>query len=1124
MDFHIRNNQFEVKSTKKYDLSLKRTKQVTLSSTNGTERNSRKQTAPKDTYSEKESLDLSESQNIELRVSDSFLVENTQENVRRNLDQKDAKEQEIIVISDSSDEDISSNHGWRKEEQGESPAVRSISKVSLPNSEQNIPKNNWGWWQSEKTPDNVTLRNPIRKCSMYTSDETASERDFQNITNDENSPKTPLSMEGKIIPDSDESIFSHNRVRSILTENQCNIETLSSLDISEKHSPKESPVRNDYRKNFITRDKENCSTNCDNTKKAVDDRRKIPNFSKKFTNQSGSLKELNEIDRRVEEWRSTPDFTTNSRSETGSSKRLNEIDRKIEKWRKTPDYSTITRNETGSPSKLKETNKRNDDFQRTPEFSKSPKNYATSSSYSKEIAKRYETSKILQEESQHSGNVKEGNKIFERCENSGGSLKNLGKATEKTPDVRKTPISAQALSKRDARKILRIIESKRAIYQSPREFKKVSSSEESDSEDSFQVEKQEDFQKGNAAKVISETESESGEKVIRGSKVDLSKPYKTHVTRFLDPSLDSPDGMSERKKREIAHWLLTNSADTRSETSLSNIPPSDQNSPSSGNSSLERLEMNYETPNNRDKLRKPRTNETPKVKHKSQCDSAKSCQNDRLGTAKPRQIPIDTYFKKNNEGIKMLTPVSTKKKTMHNEKSTDNLEIEDCVDILDNLYGKTWRAKAHEILPTSEPRKKNIPLRDKAVQTERKPRSKKVMNSANSSSPEDSFHKFVKNLKPNLNSTRKAETKTKDRRKCTFINDSSSESGSSPKSSGETTYLTALTNPQIQNERKIDNRPAPGALHIRRAIAICDSDTSDESDNQKDNRKVLSFSDDENYSSSSDDNFPSILPKTSKIVMKSRKFPVSVSNTKLTKTKRTFLESLSAKIPLTEAHPEAKKYRQDYKNTKEELCKYLYKMYNDKIFDNKLPSDMSIEWNVRMRGTAGFCYNKRSIKALGGIVRSSRIVLATKILDTPDRLRDTLVHEMCHAAAWLINDVSDGHGPFWKAWASKAMKSFPELPEIKRCHDYKVTTKFTYRCTGCGYSVGRHSKSLDVEKKRCGHCYGKFELLINKITKSGKVETKTPVSKKPTGFALFVKENYSSVKKDLKGPHKEALD
>lgn len=54
---------------------------------------------------------------------------------------------------------------------------------------------------------------------------------------------------------------------------------------------------------------------------------------------------------------------------------------------------------------------------------------------------------------------------------------------------------------------------------------------------------------------------------------------------------------------------------------------------------------------------------------------------------------------------------------------------------------------------------------------------------------------------------------------------------------------------------------------------------------------------------------------------------------------------------------------------------------------------MSIEWNVRMRGTAGL-----------------------QILDTPDRLRDTLIHEMCHAAAWLINNVSDGHGPYWTGW------------------------------------------------------------------------------------------------------------
>lgn len=57
----------------------------------------------------------------------------------------------------------------------------------------------------------------------------------------------------------------------------------------------------------------------------------------------------------------------------------------------------------------------------------------------------------------------------------------------------------------------------------------------------------------------------------------------------------------------------------------------------------------------------------------------------------------------------------------------------------------------------------------------------------------------------------------------------------------------------------------------------------------------------------------------------------------------------------------------------------MYNLYNDKVFDNELPEDMLIEWNVRMRGTAGFCYNKKSVKTLGGIVKSSRIVLATKV-------------------------------------------------------------------------------------------------------------------------------------------------
>ena len=91
------------------------------------------------------------------------------------------------------------------------------------------------------------------------------------------------------------------------------------------------------------------------------------------------------------------------------------------------------------------------------------------------------------------------------------------------------------------------------------------------------------------------------------------------------------------------------------------------------------------------------------------------------------------------------------------------------------------------------------------------------------------------------------------------------------------------------------------------------------------------------------------------------------------------MASLSASVPLSCSHPEARIYKENFKKTKEALCKQLYCIFNEKVFDKKLPDDMLIEWSTRMTGTAGFCYNKKSIKALGSVTRSSRIVLSTKV-------------------------------------------------------------------------------------------------------------------------------------------------
>lgn len=229
----------------------------------------------------------------------------------------------------------------------------------------------------------------------------------------------------------------------------------------------------------------------------------------------------------------------------------------------------------------------------------------------------------------------------------------------------------------------------------------------------------------------------------------------------------------------------------------------------------------------------------------------------------------------------------------------------------------------------------------------------------------------------------------------------------------------------------------------------------------------------------------------------------------------TFLSSLTADVPIHKCHPEAKKYLTKFNNSKVELSQRLYQLFNTECFDSCLPQDFDISWNVRLTKTAGLCHSRRYKDRHGIEVRSSRIELSTKVVDSCDRLRDTLIHEMCHAASWIISGYRDGHGPLWKTWANKAMVRFPELPVIGRCHSYAIRTKYTYKCEKCGQCIGRHSKSLDTDRKVCGKCHGRFQLVVNykgnKVNEAGDSAAKPP--KTPNPFALFVKENYKVYKK-----------
>ncbi|KAM6381504.1 germ cell nuclear acidic protein [Pluvialis apricaria] len=209
-------------------------------------------------------------------------------------------------------------------------------------------------------------------------------------------------------------------------------------------------------------------------------------------------------------------------------------------------------------------------------------------------------------------------------------------------------------------------------------------------------------------------------------------------------------------------------------------------------------------------------------------------------------------------------------------------------------------------------------------------------------------------------------------------------------------------------------------------------------------------------------------------------------------------------------------YMKYFKKNKEELAQKLYCLYNRTIFEQKLPEKMVIIWNKKMRKTAGYCVTGQTEGPEAK--RYARIELSEKVCDSVDRLRDTLIHEVCHAASWLINGVRDGHGRFWRFYANKSTAIHPELPVVTRCHSYEINYKFIYECVQCKATIGRHSKSLDRERFVCAFCRGQL-VLSQSAQKDG-----TPARTHLTPFAKYVKENYGLTKREQHGlSHAEVM-
>ncbi|KAG8687547.1 hypothetical protein FRC09_013428 [Ceratobasidium sp. 395] len=146
----------------------------------------------------------------------------------------------------------------------------------------------------------------------------------------------------------------------------------------------------------------------------------------------------------------------------------------------------------------------------------------------------------------------------------------------------------------------------------------------------------------------------------------------------------------------------------------------------------------------------------------------------------------------------------------------------------------------------------------------------------------------------------------------------------------------------------------------------------------------------------------------------------------------------------------------------------LFSELNQSVFDDRLPRDCAIVWSKKLNTTAGRAHWKRIRDPEGKVCgHETYIELSTKVVDCPERINNTLSHEMCHLAAWIVDgEVKHQHGPRFKAWGNRVMDTRSDIT-ITTCHSYEIAYKYEWKCASerCGQTFGRHSKSIDPDKQ-----------------------------------------------------------
>nr|XP_018261764.1 uncharacterized protein I303_06208 [Kwoniella dejecticola CBS 10117]OBR83922.1 hypothetical protein I303_06208 [Kwoniella dejecticola CBS 10117] len=194
---------------------------------------------------------------------------------------------------------------------------------------------------------------------------------------------------------------------------------------------------------------------------------------------------------------------------------------------------------------------------------------------------------------------------------------------------------------------------------------------------------------------------------------------------------------------------------------------------------------------------------------------------------------------------------------------------------------------------------------------------------------------------------------------------------------------------------------------------------------------------------------------------------------------------------------------------RERIANAIFMDLDHKVFEKKLGAEgvgAKVIWNKRLLTTAGVARSKRVTKN-GESTKEHWIELSEKVLTGEKQIINTVAHEMCHLATWIIsNEYRNPHGRVFKSWGRKVMRVRKDI-EVTTTHAYTIEYKYQWRCSTdyCGKVYKRHSKSIDTTKHACGSCKGKLVPLF---------ETKQKAS---SAFQLYLKSNMKHAKNAMPG-------